>query len=79
MGWSPCGITTDGMYYQYEWLIDEFQHSDLHVVYILSKDYYSSAASLNEMGAAWEMKHKWTGILLPGFQFNQLDIQKRIG
>lgn len=57
----------------YEWLINEFQHSDLHVVYILSKDYYSSAASLNEMGAAWAMKHKWTGILLPGFQFSQLD------
>ena len=25
------------------------------------------------MGAAWAMKHKWTGILLPGFQFSQLD------
>ena len=25
------------------------------------------------MGAAWAMKHKWTGVLLPGFQFNQLD------
>ena len=57
----------------YEWLINEFQHSDLHVVYALSEDYYSSAASLNEMGAAWAMKHKWTGILLPGFQFDQLD------
>ena len=25
------------------------------------------------MGATWAMKHKWTGVLLPGFQFNQLD------
>lgn len=25
------------------------------------------------MGATWAMKHKWTGALLPGFQFNQLD------
>lgn len=57
----------------YEWLVNEFQNSDLHVIYAFSKDYYSSAASLNEMGATWAMKHKWTGVLLPGFQFNQLD------
>ena len=57
----------------YEWLVNEFQNSDLHVIYAFSKDYYSSTASLNEMGAAWAMKHKWTGVLLPGFQFNQLD------
>ena len=25
------------------------------------------------MGATWAMKHKWTGVLLPGFQFYQLD------
>jgi hypothetical protein len=57
----------------YEWLVNEFQKSELHVVYIFSKNYYSSAAALNEMGAAWAMKHKWTGILLPGFSFEQLD------
>ena len=57
----------------YEWLVSEFQNSDLHVIYVFSKDYYSSATSLNEMGATWAMKHKWTGVLLPGFQFNQLD------
>lgn len=57
----------------YDWLVNEFQRSELHVVYIFSKDYYASTASLNEMGAAWAMKHKWTGILLPGFQFSQLD------
>ena len=34
----------------YDWLVSEFTHSDLHVVYIFSKDYYSSIASLNE----WE-------------------------
>lgn len=57
----------------YDWLVKEFQHSDLHVFYALSEDYYNSAASLNEMGAAWSMKHKWTGILLPGFDFDQID------
>lgn len=57
----------------YDWLVNEFQHSNLHVVYAFSEDYYASAASLNEMGAAWAIKHKWTGILLPDFQFDQLD------
>lgn len=57
----------------YDWLVNEFQQSRLHVVYAFSENYYSSAASLNEMGAAWVMKHKWTGILLPGFSFEQLD------
>ena len=57
----------------YDWLVKEFQQSDLHVVYALSENYYASAASLNEMGAAWAMKQKWTGLLLPGFSFDQLD------
>lgn len=57
----------------YDWLVNEFQQCDLHVVYALSKDYYSSAASLNEMGAAWAMKQKWTGLLLPKFSFAELD------
>lgn len=57
----------------YEWLVNEFQHSDLHVVYALSNTYYSSHACLNEMGAVWAMKHKWTAILLPGFDFREID------
>ena len=56
----------------YEWLVNEFQNSDLHVIYMLSHSYYSSAACLNEMGAAWAMKQKWTAILLPGFGFSQI-------
>lgn len=57
----------------YEWLVNEFQHSDLHVIYALSKTYYSRPACLNEMGAAWAMKQKWTAILLPGFDFIDID------
>ena len=67
----PYCIPLDGRVY--DWLVNEFQKSELHVVYILSENYYASAASLNEMGAAWAMKHKWTGILLPGFSFEELD------
>lgn len=56
----------------YDWLAEQFQTSDLHVVYAFSDNYYSSVATLNEMGAAWVMRCKWTGLLLPGFTFNQL-------
>ena len=57
----------------YDWLAGQFQKCDLHVVYILSENYYSSVASMNEMGAAWVMKQKWTGILMPGFPFDKVD------
>lgn len=56
----------------YEWLVDKFQNCELHVMYMLSHNYYHSAASLNEMGAAWAMKQKWSAILLPGFGFGEI-------
>lgn len=56
----------------YEWLLNKFQHCDLHMIFALSRNYYSRPACLNEMGAAWAMKHKWTAILLPGFGFNEI-------
>ena len=46
--------------------------SNIHVVYAFSDNYYSSVATLNEMGAAWVMRCKWTGLLLPGFTFDKL-------
>lgn len=56
----------------YNWLVNEFQSSDLHMLFALSKNYYDSPACLNEMGAAWAMKHDWTGILLPEFSFSDI-------
>lgn len=56
----------------YEWLVAKFQEYDLHVFYFLSHNYYKSAASLNEMGAAWAMKQRWDSILLPGFDFSDI-------
>ena len=56
----------------YDWLVNEFQHCDLHMIFALSRTYYSRPVCLNEMGAAWAMKHKWTAILLPGFGFNEI-------
>lgn len=56
----------------YDWLVNRFQSDELWVLFILSQNYYSSPACLNEMGAAWAMKQKWTGILLPDFEFHQI-------
>lgn len=57
----------------YDWLVNEFLQSDLHVIYALSDTYYNRPTCLNEMGAAWALKQKWTGILLPGFEFEKIE------
>ena len=46
----------------YNYLKEQFQSYDLRVIFILSENYYNSPASLNEMGAAWELQHKYTSI-----------------
>lgn len=56
----------------FEWLVEKFQNCKLHVIYMLSHNYYNSPASLNEMGAAWAMKQEWSAILLPGFGFKEI-------
>lgn len=56
----------------YEYLKRQFQEYDLHVIFILSNNYYQSVASMNEMGAAWVLQNKYTTILLPGFEFQQI-------
>ena len=50
-----------------------FNKSEFHGLrFVLSDGYYSSPASLNEMGAAWVTKKEYTSILLPGFDFSQI-------
>ena len=44
----------------------------VHVIYVLSNNYYESATSLNEMGAAWISQKRATNILLPGFEFEDI-------
>lgn len=56
----------------YDWLVKHFQEYSLHVFFLLSHNYYRSAASLNEMGAAWVLKQKWDALLLPGFDFSDI-------
>ena len=57
----------------FSYLRDLFQDFNLHVVFIHSPDYYKSPISLNEMGAAWVLRNKYTSILLPGFDFKDMN------
>lgn len=56
----------------YDWLSKQFQSCELHVLFVLSGNYYDSAACLNEMGAAWVLKEQYDSILLPGFEFRDI-------
>lgn len=55
----------------YDYLREQLQHK-VWVVYILSKNYYQSAACLNEMGATWVLQRHYTTILLPNFEFSSI-------
>ena len=56
----------------YDFLKEQFNNFYLHVFFILSKNYYNSPASLNEMGAAWVLQKEYTSILLPDFSFSEI-------
>jgi hypothetical protein len=56
----------------YEYLKQQFQNHDLHVIFILSDNYYNSVACMNEMGAAWILQNRYTTVLLPGFEFKEI-------
>lgn len=56
----------------YEYLKEQFNSFNLHVIFVLSENYYSSPAALNEMGAAWILQNKKTMILLPDFNRNDI-------
>lgn len=68
---QPYGIPTGLDIYEY--LKKQFHDFDLHVIFVLSNNYYSSAACLNEMGAAWVLSCSKTVMLLPGFNFSDMD------
>ena len=56
----------------FDYLKKQFQQFDLRVFFVLSENYYNSPASLNEMGAAWVLQHKYTSILVPNFDFRDI-------
>lgn len=57
----------------YEWLSKQFEDCKLHIIFVLSTNYYESVACLNEMGAAWVLKQKYDMLLLPGFDFQKIE------
>ena len=63
-------VPLDGNIYDY--LKEQFQSYDLRVIFMLSQNYYNSPASLNEMGAAWVLQHRYTSVLLPQFDFRDV-------
>lgn len=53
----------------YDTLLNLFSEHDLYVIFVHSPNYYGSAVSLNEMGAAWVLKSSFCSFLLPGFDY----------
>lgn len=56
----------------YDYLKRLFDNYELHVVFMLSDNYYKSAACLNEMGASWVLRKRYSTILLPKFDFSAI-------
>ena len=56
----------------YECLKEQFNKYNIHVIFLLSKNYYNSPDALNEMGAAWILQSRETTILVPGFNHNDI-------
>lgn len=56
----------------FDYLREQFLNYRLHVIFIHSKNYYSSPVSLNEMGASWVLRTTYTSILLPGFNYHEM-------
>lgn len=51
----------------YETLASKFIDYNIYVIFLLSENYYNSAACLNEMGATWVLKVKYSTLICPGF------------
>lgn len=56
----------------FQYLRDEFDKFDLHVIFVHSHNFYSSPVCLNEMGAAWVAQNKVTSVLLPDFGYSDM-------
>lgn len=57
----------------YDYLASLFREYDIYVIFMLSRNYYNSPACLNEMGAAWVLKSDYTSVLLPGFNYQEIE------
>jgi len=53
----------------FDWLKSKIEDKPF-VIYLLSDEYYSSVACLNEIGAAWIVENKHIALFTPGFNLN---------
>lgn len=53
-------------------IMEQYKENNLLVLYVLSFNYMDSPICLNEMGASWMTKTDSIGILLPGFDIDDL-------
>ncbi|MEX0649043.1 MAG: toll/interleukin-1 receptor domain-containing protein [Balneolaceae bacterium] len=58
----------------FNWLKDRISEGP-HVLYLLSPDYYTSVACLNEMGAAWIVENQHSMIFTPNFKLDSYEFQ----
>lgn len=56
----------------YDTLASKFQDFNIFVIFLLSSEYYQSAACLNEMGATWVLKANYSTIVCPGFSIPEI-------
>lgn len=56
----------------YEYLRNLLDYEQVIPIFLLSDNYYSSAACLNEMGAVWIKQKDYFTFLLPGFEFSKI-------
>lgn len=54
----------------FDWLKSQFTDNDLHMIFVLSENYFNSVPCLNEMGAAWLVAKRSDVLLLPSFGFS---------
>lgn len=57
----------------FDTLRDQFKEHNLYVIFVHSKNFYQSHASLNEMGAAWVLKTDFCSFLTKGFNYEDMD------
>lgn len=57
----------------FEFLREQFEKYELFMVFVHSQNYYNSPVSLNEMGAAWALRNDYISILLPTFDFSEMN------
>lgn len=53
-------------------IVEQYNNHELFLLYVLSRNYMDSFMCLNEMGASWITRKGCIGILLPGFDIEDL-------